>query len=288
MGRGDVTYLESFMDHISTLPAEVRRNLELMKDLDKTSLESFEEMIKQQQDYVRKMEEKILNLEVCNDARKVRVMGTAKDRPAVIPTTEELSRYVYDREAMKRIEIVQEDAIQLAEEKVAIAEQTLKLVDNVCLKIESDVQEMKKLLQSSGGFQAPGSAKPDDLAAIQVVLGSPDWILAKVITHDPETGMYKLSDEDTESNKIFNLPENQVVLLGGLKNLSRGDVVFAVYPDTTSFYQATIVQTARKVSGGASFVMVHFVDDSDEHGITHDKAVLLQHVMRPPYGVTLQ
>jgi hypothetical protein len=39
------------------------------------------------------------------------------------------------------------------------------------------------------------------LAAVQVTLGSPDWILAKVITHDAQTGIYKLSDEDNESNK---------------------------------------------------------------------------------------
>jgi hypothetical protein len=150
------------------------------------------------------------------------------------------------------------------------------------------------------------------LAAVQVTLGLPDWILAKVITHDAQTGIYKLSDEDNESNKseflvipfisnvhsscavllnmlafllkVFNLPESQVVILGGLKNLTRGDIVYAVYPDTTSFYQATIVQGPRKVSGGGSFVMVNFVDDSDEHGITHDKAVLLKHVMLPPYG----
>ena len=88
---------------------------------------------------------------------------------------------------------------------------------------------------------------------------------------------------------VFNLPESQVVLLGGLKNLSRGDVVFAVYPDTTSFYQATVSQAPRKVSGGGNFVMVNFVDDSDEHGITHDKAVLMKHVMLPPgYGSNTQ
>jgi hypothetical protein len=57
------------------------------------------------------------------------------------------------------------------------------------------------MLQNAGGFQSPGAAKPDDLAAIQVVPGSPDWILAKVITHDPQTDMYKLSDEDVESSK---------------------------------------------------------------------------------------
>lgn len=79
-----------------------------------------------------------------------------------------------------------------------------------------------------------------------------------------------------------------MVILGKLKNLSRGDVVLAVYPDTTSFYQAMVSQVPRKVGGGGSFVMVQFIDDSDEHGITHEKAVLMQHVMRPPYGMTLQ
>jgi hypothetical protein len=43
-------------------------------------------------------------------------------------------------------------------------------------------------------------AKPNDLAACQATPGS-DWILAKVIQHDPASGMYKLSDEDVESNK---------------------------------------------------------------------------------------
>lgn len=52
-----------------------------------------------------------------------------------------------------------------------------------------------------GAFETTAGAKPDDLAAIQVTPNSPDWILAKVISHDPKTGMYMLSDEDVESNK---------------------------------------------------------------------------------------
>jgi hypothetical protein len=84
------------------------------------------------------------------------------------------------------------------------------------------------------------------------------------------------------------LPEAQVIILSPLEKISRGDVVYAVYPDTTSFYQATIVQPPRKGGGGTSaFAMVNFVDDSDEHGITHDKAVLLKHIMPPPYGSSI-
>lgn len=83
-----------------------------------------------------------------------------------------------------------------------------------------------------------------------------------------------------------------VVLTGNSElKLTRGDAVFAIYPDTTSFYPATVVQPPprRTTSGSANsvepFCTVHFVDDSDEHGITHEKAVLMKHVMLPPYGV---
>lgn len=85
-----------------------------------------------------------------------------------------------------------------------------------------------------------------------------------------------------------------------VEKLRPGDEVYAVYPDTTSFYQATVVQAPRKQGGGGAggsasgsggggggatqFCMVHFVDDSDEFGVTHDKAVPLAHVMLPPYG----
>jgi hypothetical protein len=92
---------------------------------------------------------------------------------------------------------------------------------------------------------------------------------------------------------VFNLPEQQVVVLNIVEKLRAGDVVYAVYPDTTSFYQATVVQAPRKQPGtgapsASSFVMVNFVDDSDEFGITHDKAVPLKHIMLPPYGANLQ
>jgi SGF29 tudor-like domain len=88
--------------------------------------------------------------------------------------------------------------------------------------------------------------------------------------------------------QVFNLPESQVVLCG-VDKLSKGEAVFCVYPDTTSFYQATVVQAPRKNqanTGSGSFVMVNFVDDSDEFGVTHDKAVPLRHVIYPPYGAT--
>jgi hypothetical protein len=81
---------------------------------------------------------------------------------------------------------------------------------------------------------------------------------------------------------VFNLPETQVIVLGEIRNLRAGDVVYAVYPDTTSFYKGTVSQAPRKAAGGGSLVMISFMDDHDENGITHDKAVQMKHVMLPP------
>jgi hypothetical protein len=88
---------------------------------------------------------------------------------------------------------------------------------------------------------------------------------------------------------VFHLPEEQVVVLRGVDRLTKGDIIFAVYPDTTSFYQCTVVQAPRKsaVASGQT-VTVNFVDDSDEFGVTPDRPVLLKHVMLPPFGVTIE
>lgn len=241
-----------------------------------------------QHEYIAQAEHKVLQLELAqtpNGTPGVKVVGGGTD--VIVPTTEELTSYIQDDEVLRRVRELQQSVIQQAEEKVAISEQTYAIVDATVKRLDQDLVKLETLLKATGDFQVPGTAKPNDLAAIQVQPNVPDWILAKVISYDPETGMYRLSDEDVESNKIFHLPESQVVVLNGIDKLSRGDIVYAVYPDTTSFYQATVVAPPKRVSGGGSFVMANFVDDADENGITHDKAVLLKHVMRVPYGAVI-
>jgi len=217
----------------------------------------------------------------------VRVPGSNADGSEgviMIPTTAELFMYTYQEDKYGQIQKLYRECLQKADENIAVARQTYDMIDATVQRLDRDIEAMEKLLQSNGDFQTGSQAKPDDLAACQVSPGS-EWILAKVLHHDPNTGIYKLADEDVESNKIFHLPESQVVLCG-VEKLSRGDMVFAVYPDTTSFYQATVVQAPRKTGGSAggarNFVMVNFVDDSDEFGVTHDKAIPLQHIILPP------
>uniref|UniRef100_A0A7R9WSY6 SGF29 C-terminal domain-containing protein n=1 Tax=Craspedostauros australis TaxID=1486917 RepID=A0A7R9WSY6_9STRA len=291
MTRSDVTYLESFVEEISTIPHEIKRNMDLIQSLDRSSNETIQEMMKLQQQYVDDAEKKVLGLDVV-DNRGIRVAkrkrGSAKSKATaddnlVVPTTEELAEYIHNEDMYSRIRECHQSAEQYAAEKCAIADQSCALIEDVCDRLDEDLKHLEQVLQRSGDFQVPGAAKPNDLAAIQPTAGGSEWILAKVISYDPHTGMYKLSDEDVESNKTFSLPQPQVAILGDLKNLARGDAVFAIYPDTTAFYQATVVQPpGRKSSTGNTFVMVNFLDDEDANGIIHDKAILLQHIMLPP------
>lgn len=92
--------------------------------------------------------------------------------------------------------------------------------------------------------------------------------------------MYTLSDEDMASNEIYTIPERQVrPLLKHNNNCkwAKGDGVYAVYPDTTSFYPAVVVSCTRN-----GYVMVQFNDDWDASGVIHEKAIPLQHVMKAP------
>ena len=108
-----------------------------------------------QHDYIHRVESKMDELEVVEDGTKVRVLGGSDnddsdgERPAVVPTTEELLEYIHDPKSYKEIETMQEDCIQRAEEKVAIANQTLSLVDNICKRLESDCSSLEKVLEVS-------------------------------------------------------------------------------------------------------------------------------------------
>jgi len=118
-----------------------------------------------------------------------------------------------------------------------------------------------------------------DLAAIQTTPNSPDWILAKIISYNKYTKMYTLSDEDMASNEVYTIPERQVrpLLLKNNHKWTKGEAIYAVYPDTTSFYPAVVNYCTKN-----GHVMVQFNDDWDASGVIHEKAIPMQHVMKAP------
>ena len=150
--------------------------------------------------------------------------------------------------------------------------------------LSSSMQQQTQMHSTMRGstLPPPNTVQTTNLAAIKVTPNSPDWILAKIISFDKSSRIYTLSDEDVHSNdQIYKISEKQVVPLKGTERnkWARGDAVYAVYPDTTSFYHATV--STPPFNG---YVMVHFKDDWDANGVTHEKAVLVAHVMKVPPG----
>lgn len=100
-----------------------------------------------QQAYIHQAEEKIRQLETVereNGTTGVRVLhGDA----VVIPTTEELTDYVYDAATYKEIQKLQTNCLQQSEEKVAIARQAYEMMDAVVLRLDNDLADMELLLQ---------------------------------------------------------------------------------------------------------------------------------------------
>jgi hypothetical protein len=64
---------------------------------------------------------------------------------------------------------------------------------------------------------------------------------------------------------------------------SKGDEVFAVYPETTSFYVGTISQAPRRappLPGEVPRLAIQFQDDADEAGNTPVRWVPVHHVFK--------
>mmetsp|Transcript_37132 Transcript_37132/g.85824 ORF Transcript_37132/g.85824 Transcript_37132/m.85824 type:complete len:269 (+) Transcript_37132:227-1033(+) len=131
-----------------------------------------------------------------------------------------------------------------------------------------------------------GPAKPGEQVGVKLTKGEENgsWILATVSRYYPDSDIFEVQDEDDES-KLIKLPsENVERLEDSVEGLSKGDMVLAVFPDTTSFYRATISKPVKRSSQGTSELFVQFEDDEDETGRTPHRRVTARYVMHSPDG----
>ena len=116
---------------------------------------------------------------------------------------------------------------QKNDEKIAIAEQTLDVLDSFVRKLDNDIGVFESILRSSGDFETTGAPSGQEVA-VRTDLFSGDWILAYVVDYNLDTGYYDVADAD--ESKKYHLPESQVVVLNlatSQKKLSKGETVWA-------------------------------------------------------------
>ena len=271
MNEEPTTFLEEFFNTVELLPNDMRRDFELLKELDSNSSESLRELTEAEKTCHRAFKKKkqdgeALDMTLSTDSTKNFEKDSAnKDKD-----------YIDLKNARQRIR-------QRQNEKVDVAINMLTTVDKFVKKIEQDLVMFENELRGTGGFDRSG-AEPGQEVCIKPEIYENDWILGRVIYFHNDTGYYDIADVD--DSKRYHLPETQVLVLDladSSRKLSKGEEVLAIYPDTTSFYPATVSAAPRRnAMSSEPSITVQFQGDSDESGITPNRIVLLKHVVRVP------
>jgi len=145
------TYLENYLESIATLPAEIRRNFALMRELDAHSQEIIDRVNKGTKEYVQNGKRGAKDL---NGERSAKEMRTDLKK-----------------------------CLQYGDEKVALAVQTYELVDKHIRRLDTDLKRFEAELEQEekkkqGGEKTPmkekgkGRGKPDGEASPLVSLPS--------------------------------------------------------------------------------------------------------------------
>lgn len=280
--------IEDVLESLSNLPNSVKRNFELMRELD--------------------LKVHALLAEV-NEAEAAIVAKAQRafEHPSSSKLASLENALAQEEKVLESVMLKRRRCDELQDEKVLIAEQTNDIVLQHIEMMNTELAGLSAHLHSTGEFESSGAARPGDEVAVLLDEDDKDaWILARVVRFKPETAVYDVADAD-DDRKVYELPETRVVPLtdsagrgvvaaphalapvasvlasidgapGDVK-ISKGDEVFAVYPDTTSFYAATISRPPRR-GGDSSMCHVQFNDDADETGLTPDRAVPLKYIIR--------
>ncbi|ETO66214.1 hypothetical protein F444_16550 [Phytophthora nicotianae P1976] len=133
------TYVEDYLESMYLLPSEIKRNFDLMRELDKTSYPLLEELKTTQKTYLTSARQKVLAR--CADATK----GEA--------TEQELRELIEADDMVQKLQEKHALVVQKLDEKIAIAAQSYDIVDHHIRRLDRDLESYSALLKANGEYQ---------------------------------------------------------------------------------------------------------------------------------------
>jgi hypothetical protein len=134
------------------------------------------------------------------------------------------------------------------------------------------------------------AARPGEQVAAKVTRTDENgsWILASVQRFYPDTETYDVQDED-DTSKLIRLPWTHVMRLstGTEACFHKNTDCMAIFPETTSFYRATVSKSPvwkleRSGTPIVKEIIVKFEDDEDTQGHTPHRRVPARYVIPIP------
>lgn len=140
----------------------------------------------------------------------------------------------------------------------------------------------------------PGERVAANVGEVTTGPGAQEWIVAVVARYFPQELAYEVVDADDDgmgeegTGQVYHLSQDLVIpmprsaLARDGTNFPPGTTVLAVYPATTTFYRAVVVQQARRAGNGEyGDFLLEFEDDGEEGGMPQ-RPVPFVHVVRHP------
>ena len=296
---GVESMLEDFLLSVEGLPNELKRALALIRELDGEVDAMQRKAAKLEENIVRKADAFVQHR---RKRRRTRGSGgsgesgggeeeEADDAPKT--ALDKAIRAIADhsdpevQELLRCYEVSQANA----DEKVQISYQVLDLIQNNLEHLTGYIGQANVAIDASASMKyASGS-----IVAMQIFdkdSAEPTYILGHIINYDPKLEQWVVADSDNHethhygtADQITELPE---MSFNELPKYRKGDMVMALYPNTTTFYPATILQPPRRGSGNKEdWVVVHFQDDYDENGQPLNLHVEARYVFRSLQQLTL-
>ena len=313
-------YLDTYLETVTSLPSEVQRILNTLKDIDKSAQEverqaqtkterclSLPQHSSRNTTEEQKKELATLRKELEKDHDVLQMLANEKI---------ELTKTAYELLG-GHIELLDEDLIKFEHEiTLNVAEQELQQLQQQQADALADREKATTGPRTSGqhhhhhghgsgsgrggGGESDNVRQGDQVAARTSAVGAPDeWILARVMNVSSDGGTYTILDEDADeggaaqtSSSIHHLPQKQVIRLPKTKEkkhaktFSEGSYVLAVFPSTTMFYRAFVVQPAKWQAKNSSWgaYTLGFDDDEDPNnpGYSTNRVVPFHHVVPLP------
>lgn len=117
------------------------------------------------------------------------------------------------------------------------------------------------------------------------------WILARVVGIQSDDVEVEDVDDDNlrrfkvKRHDILLLPKTPAEIATARANYKPPNIVFAMYPETTSFYKAQVVRPAHISSTSEDVCLVRFADDEDEDGNVPQRPIPLRFIAELPVGL---